>query len=109
MKKYFNKKIFTAIIFCFLLLTTSSVFSLFYFSLNTSATIGGEENLLVDDIAENYNMDPSDRLASDYYEVSFFPNPRAATASDANGIHNYYLDYTNIPTTSTSQSSLWHE
>lgn len=106
MKKYFNKKIFTAIIFCFLLLTTSSVFSLFYFSLNTSATIGGEENLLVDDIAENYNMDPSDRLASDYYEVSFFPNPRAATASDANGIHNYYLNYTSIPTTSTSQSSL---
>ena len=109
MKKYFNKKIFTAIIFCFLLLTTSSVFSLFYFSLNTSATIGGEENLLVDDIAENYNMDPSDRLASDYYEVSFFPNPRAATASDANDIHNYYLDYT-IPTstspTGTSQTDL---
>ena len=89
-----------------MLLTTSSVFSLFYFSLNTSATIGGEENLLVDDIAENYNMDPSDRLASDYYEVSFFPNPRAATASDANSIHNYYLNYTDIPTTSTSQSSL---
>lgn len=105
MKKYFNKKIFTAILLCFLLLTTSSVFSLFYFSLNTSATIGGEENLLVDDIAENYNMDPSDRLASDYYEVSFFPNPRAATASDANGIHNYYLKYTDIPT-GTSQEDL---
>ncbi len=112
MKKYFNKKIFTAIIFCFLLLTTSSVFSLFYFSLNTSATIGGEENLLVDDIAENYNMDASDRLASDYYEVSFFPNPRAATASNADDIHNYYLEKytdiytTDIYTTSTSQKDL---